>query len=79
MGAAEKQQTPATPPAQQEWFTLVEACEYTRVPHRTLQAHIAKGTLKPDSRARPGLGRHRFRRATLDAWLMGVSDHGDQK
>lgn len=78
MGAAEKQQTPA-PLAQQEWFTLVEACEYTRVPHRTLQAHIARGTLKPDSRARPGLGRHRFRRATLDAWLMGVADHGDAK
>jgi excisionase family DNA binding protein len=79
MGSAAEKQTPATP-AQQEWFTVTEACVYTRVAHRTLQAEIAKGKLKPDSRARPGLGKHRFRRATLDAWLMGV-DHGedDQK
>jgi len=80
MGEAAKQSAPAaTPLAQQEWFTTTEACEYTRVSRRTLQEHIAKGTLRPDARARPGLGVHRFRRASLDAWLMGVSNDGRQK
>lgn len=55
----------------QQWFTTREVCEYTRTSERTLLRHIAKGALRPDARARPGLGVHRFRRATLDAWLMG--------
>lgn len=77
MNAAVKQES-AAPAAkvQQEWFTTVQACAYTNVPRRTLMEHIAKGKLKPDSRARPGFKVHRFRRATLDAWLMGVSSDG---
>jgi excisionase family DNA binding protein len=77
MGEAAKQESAATA-ATREWFTTAEACEYTRVPRRTLMEHIAKGTLRPDSRARPGFMMHRFRRATLDAWLMGVSNDGRQ-
>lgn len=60
----------------QEWFTTAEACAYTRVSRASLMRHIASGTLKPDARARPGLAVHRFRRATLDAWLMGADNDG---
>jgi excisionase family DNA binding protein len=55
----------------QEWFTTAEACVYLRVNRRTLLRAIAAGELVPDSRARPGLRCHRFRRATLDAYLEG--------
>lgn len=79
MNAAQKHEVEgAAPVMQREWFNTKQACEYTGVPLRTLMGHIAKGTLKPDSRARPGFGVHRFRRATLDAWLMGVSTDGKQ-
>lgn len=54
----------------QEWYTTAEACEYARVSRRTIVRCIANGTLRPDSRKRTGCT-HRFRRATLDAWLTG--------
>ena len=58
------------------WYTLSEAVEYTRMSHRALQGHIAAGTLRPDSRARPGFRLHRFRRSTLDRFLTGENDNG---
>ncbi len=53
------------------WLTTKEAAVYVKMHKRTLLEHIAKGTLKPDSRARPGFKVHRFRRETLDKWLKG--------
>lgn len=54
-----------------EWLTTVEAAAYAKMSKRALLEHIAKGTLRPDSRARPGFRVHRFRRSTIDAWLRG--------
>lgn len=58
----------------QEWFTTAEAVTYTRTSASTIKRAIASGALKPDSPSRPGFRLHRFRRATLDAWLTGDND-----
>ncbi len=62
--------------ADQQWFTSAEACAYMRMSRSDMQAHISRGTLRPDSRSRPGFKLHRFRRATLDAFLTGENDNG---
>lgn len=62
MGAAEKRDDDV-------WLTTKEAAKYAKMHKRTLLEHIAKGRLKPDSRARPGFKVHRFRKETLDEWL----------
>jgi excisionase family DNA binding protein len=59
------------------WFTTPEAVEYTRCSPSTIKRAIASGALKPDSPSRPGFRIHRFRRATLDAWLTGESANGE--
>jgi excisionase family DNA binding protein len=64
MGAAEKHDD-------EVWLTTKEAAKYVKMHKRTLLDHISKGTLKPDSRARPGFKVHRFRRESLDRWLEG--------
>lgn len=73
MGAAEKKD------GAQEWFLLDEAAAYVRMSPATLQKHIDRGHIQPDSPARPGFRRHRFRRATLDAFLIGENDNGRQE
>ena len=57
-----------------EWLTTVEAAAYVKMTKSALLQQIAKGNLAPDSRARPGLKLHRFRRSTLDRWLTGDND-----
>lgn len=69
MGAAEKSE-------RDEWLTTVEAAEYCKISKKSLLWHISKGTLVPDSRARPGFKMHRFLRSTLDQWLKGDNDNG---
>lgn len=76
MGEAATVQTPAATPGQ-EWFTTVEAAVYVRMEYEALRKQISTGRLKPDSPSRPGFRGHRFRRATLDAWLMGTTGDND--
>lgn len=70
MGAAEKRDE------QRVWLTTKEAAEYANMSKRCLLEHVARGTLVPDSRARPGFKVHRFLRSTLDRWLKGDNDNG---
>jgi excisionase family DNA binding protein len=71
VSAAEKRE-----PVAREWYTTPEAVEYTRCSLTTIKRAIASGALRPDSPSRPGFRIHRFRRATLDAWLTGESSNG---
>ena len=57
-----------------EWMTTSEAAAYARMSKRALLQHVAEGRLRPDARARPGFKEHRFRRSTIDRWLMGPRD-----
>lgn len=57
-----------------EWMTTSEAAAYAKMSKRALLEHVAKGRLRPDARARPGFKEHRFRRSTIDAWLVGGDD-----
>lgn len=49
-----------------------EAATYCRMEVSRLLKHIAQGRLVPDSPARKGFRVHRFRRSTLDAFLLGL-------
>lgn len=61
---------------QKEWFTTSEAAEYCAMQREALLKHVQRGSITPDSPARPGFRVHRFRRTTLDCWLLGGSHVG---
>jgi len=54
-----------------EWLLTVEAARHCKMSKRALLEHVARGRLRPDSRARPGFKVHRFLRASLDRFLKG--------
>jgi hypothetical protein len=62
-----------------EWMTLAQAVLFTGMSRRALQKHIAQGTLKPDSPSRPGFRLHRFRKRTLEAFLVPKAENENGK
>jgi excisionase family DNA binding protein len=60
------------PCEQKNLLTSQEAARYCSVSKATLLRHVAQGRLVPDSPARHGFRRHRFRRETLDAFLLAA-------
>lgn len=73
MGAAEKRiDTP--------WMTTEEAADYCRMGTKALLKHVERGHLRPDSWGKRGrTSTHRFRRTTLDRFLEGSSDGGEER
>lgn len=69
MGEAAAKMPTAEP---QEWFTTDEAAAYIRLSANALLKHVAAGNIVPDVWGKRGRTRsHRFRRATLDAFMSG--------
>lgn len=54
-----------------EWFNTKEAAVYCMTSKDAILKYVSRGDLVPDSPSRPGFRVHRFRRATLDAFLEG--------
>ena len=48
-----------------EWLTIRQAVNYTKLSHRTLRRYISKGKLK----ASKNTGRLLFKKSHLDKWL----------
>jgi len=59
-----------TTPNTSELLTTREAASYCSMTPTMLLKHVAHGRLVPDSPSRKGFRVHRFRRATLDAFLV---------
>ncbi len=54
------------------WYTTEQAAEYLATSKGALLNAIYRGLLKPDAWGGRGRGRcHRFRQATLDAYITG--------
>lgn len=54
-------------------LTTAEAAEYCKMSRRAFLHHVKQDRIAPDSPARPGFSTHRFKRATLDAFLVAVT------
>jgi|TARA_B110000116_G_scaffold226282_1_gene206665 excisionase family DNA binding protein len=50
-----------------EWLTIRQAVNYTKLSHQTLRRYIRKGKLK----ASKNTGRLLFKKSHLDKWLNG--------
>ena len=59
-------------PTESDLLTTLEAAAYCKMGKRTLLWHVGEGRLVPDSPARKGFKVHRFRRATLDRFLVSL-------
>jgi len=68
---AELANTNAAPP-DTKLLTSAEAADYCKMSKRAFLHHIKQDRLVPDSPARPGFSTHRFRRSTLDAFMVAV-------
>lgn len=52
-------------------LTTQEAADYCGMSKRAFLHHVTQGRVVPDSPARAGFSTHRFKRSTLDAFLVG--------
>lgn len=51
-------------------LTTTQAAEYLGISRRVLLGHVSADRLVPDSPQRPGFSSHRFKRSTLDAFMV---------
>lgn len=60
----------AVTPSDKTLLTMQQAAVYCGLSKQALQRHVSSGRLVPDSPQRPGFATHRFKRSTLDAFLV---------